>query len=118
MLASPMDYTPGSMRNKSKATFDDTKILDAKTGQYVLMAKRKDRNWYIGAMTNWTPRELTLSFSFLPSRTTYKADVYTDTPVSDLDAERYEHKVISVNQQTKLDIRLASGGGAAVYLYF
>lgn len=173
MLAGPMDYTPGSMRNKSRATFkpvpngmpysqgtrchelaiyvifdqplamlcgsptiyekypdimkflsviptvfDDTKILDAKTGQYVLMAKRKDRNWYIGAMTNWTPRELTLSFSFLPSRTTYKADVYTDTPSSDLDAERYEHKVISVNQQTKLDLRLASGGGAVVYLHF
>ena len=29
------------------------------------MVRKKDINWYIGGMTNWDEREVTLDFSFL-----------------------------------------------------
>ena len=31
-----------------------------------LVARRSGRDWYVGAMTDWTPRELTLDLAFLP----------------------------------------------------
>ena len=46
--------------------WDETKVLDAKLGEYVLLARRSGRDWYVGAMTNWTGRDLDVDLSFLP----------------------------------------------------
>jgi alpha-glucosidase len=51
---------------KVPTTFDETVPLNGKVGEYVAIARRKSNEWFVGAMTNWTPRELTLDFSFLP----------------------------------------------------
>jgi alpha-glucosidase len=172
MLGGPLDYTPGSMRNATRAAFkhlghgipftqgtrchelamyvlfdqplamlcgsptnyekypdimkflsavptafDDTKVLKAEVGKYAMVAKKKGNSWYVGAMTSWSPRELTLDFSFLPKGTAYQADVYTDTPTSNEDAERYRHKVIKIDRQSTLQLHLSSGGGAVIYLH-
>ena len=47
----------------------DTKVLQAKMGDYIVIARRHDRDWYVGAMTDWTARELQINFSFLPTGT-------------------------------------------------
>ena len=49
------------------SVWDDTIALDAKVGDYVIVARRSGDQWYVGAMTDWTPRELKLDFSFLPN---------------------------------------------------
>src|SRR5213075_3387355 len=36
--------------------WDDTKVLAAKMGEYVVIARRHGRDWYVGAMTDWTAR--------------------------------------------------------------
>ena len=46
--------------------WDETRVLDAQIGDYVVVARRNGRDWCLGAMTDWTPRELTLDLSFLP----------------------------------------------------
>ena len=38
--------------------WDETRVLDASIGDYVVVARRSGRDWYVGAMTDWTPREL------------------------------------------------------------
>lgn len=171
MLAGPFDYTPGAMRNKTKAEFkpidpglpsgqgtrchelamyviydqplgmladspteyekapdimkylsavptvaDETKVIDAKLAEYAVMAKRKGDNWYVGAMTNWTPRNLKLNFTFLKPGVSYTAQIYTDTKDSDVNATQYELKTISVNRNTTIDLKLSSGGGAAIMI--
>src|SRR5207244_6844968 len=45
--------------------WDETKVLDARIADYVVVARRNGRDWYVGAMTNWTPRELEVNLSFL-----------------------------------------------------
>jgi alpha-glucosidase len=172
MVAGPLDYTPGSMRNKTKdqfkpidpglpstqgtrchelamyvvldqpfamlcdapaeyrkypdimrylsavpTSFDETKVLQAKLGEHIVMAKRKDKNWFVGAMTNWNARDLEIDFSFLPPGVKMNAELYTDTKASLTDASQYGHKTISVTQTSKLKISLAQGGGAVVYLH-
>jgi alpha-glucosidase len=169
MIAGPLDYTPGSMRNKTKSafkpidpglpstqgtrchelamyvlfdqpfamlcdspkeyekypdvmqflsavptTFDDTRVLDARFGQYAVEAKRKGDAWFIGAMSNWAAHEVELDFSFLPDGRTYQASLYTD--VADADASRYDYKLITVDRKSKIKVKLAEGGGAVAYL--
>ncbi|MFW5773140.1 MAG: glycoside hydrolase family 97 protein, partial [Tangfeifania sp.] len=46
--------------------WDETRVLEAKVGDYILMARRKGETWYVGAMTDWSPRSLELDLSFLP----------------------------------------------------
>ena len=119
MIAGPMDYTQGAMRNAVKGNYrpvnsepmsqgtrcrqlatyvifespfnmlcdapsnyrrekectefisniptiwDETVSLDGKVSEYVAIARRHGNDWYIGALTNWTPRELDLDLSFL-----------------------------------------------------
>jgi hypothetical protein len=37
-------------------TWDKTIGLEGKIGQYVLMARKKGEDWYLGAMTDWSER--------------------------------------------------------------
>ena len=47
--------------------WDETRVLTAKIGEYVVVARRSGSDWYIGAMTDWTPRDLDIDLSFLPA---------------------------------------------------
>ena len=58
-------------------TTDETVALDGKVGEYAAIARKKGDTWYVGAMTNWTPRELTLDFSFL-GEGSYQAVIFKD----------------------------------------
>ena len=37
--------------------WDDMKVLDAKVGDYLLLARRSGNEWFVGALTDWTSRE-------------------------------------------------------------
>jgi alpha-glucosidase len=94
------------------SVWDDTKVLDAKVSEYVLMARRNGNKWFVGAMTNWTPRDFTVDFSFLPEGE-YKIDIWKDGINADRNANDYKKISQTVNKNTKLDIHLAPGGGWA-----
>lgn len=96
--------------SKVPTVWNDTKVLDAKVGEYILTARRNGDKWYIGAMTNWTPRDLTVDFSFLPDGE-YKIDIWQDGINADRDATDYKKVSQIVNKNTKLNIHLAPGGG-------
>ena len=46
--------------------WDDTMPLAAKVSDYVAIARRSGDDWYVGAMTDWEARELTVNLDFLP----------------------------------------------------
>jgi alpha-glucosidase len=46
-------------------TWDETKILQGKVGEYIVTARRKEADWYIAALNNSVPRDITLQFDFL-----------------------------------------------------
>ena len=92
--------------------WDDTKVLHAKMGDYVAIARRHGQDWYLGAMTDWTARELELDFSFLPPGM-YELQGYEDGPNADRFGSDYRRTVTRVDENTKLKIKLAGGGGWA-----
>jgi len=164
MMAGPMDYTSGAMRNSNRAnfrsinsnpmsqgtrchqlamyimfetpfqmlsdnptiymreqectdfitsipvTFDETVPLDGKVGEYAALARKKGTTWYACAMTNWTPRELTIDLAFLGDGN-YRAIIFRDGINADRDATDYKKEIINVTSEKKLQIKLVEGGG-------
>jgi alpha-glucosidase len=96
--------------------WDDTKVLDAKISQYVLLARRNGSDWYVGAMTDWTPRDLQVDFSFLPEGN-FTVDAYNDGVNADRNASDYKKSTQQITRTTKLKIHLAPGGGFAARVH-
>jgi alpha-glucosidase len=96
--------------------WDETKALDGKIGEYVLVARRNGRDWYVGGMTNWTPRELEVDLSFLPEGS-FSMDAYQDGVNANRQASDYKKVKSQVSRATKLKIRLAPGGGWAARIH-
>jgi len=169
MLAGPMDYTPGAMRNASRAdfrpsnslpmsqgtrchqlamyvvfeaplqmmadsptayikeqestsfisqiptTFDETIALDGKVGEYVAIARRKGDIWFVGALTNWSARDITLDLSFL-GKGDYSAEVFKDGMNAEKDPTDYKREMLNVTSSGKLTIKMSGGGGFAMVI--
>jgi len=92
--------------------FDETVPLDGKVGEYAAIARKKGDIWYVGAMTNWTAREMMIDLSFL-SEGRYQAEIFRDGINSDKEATDYKKEVIRVTSGDKLLIRMYPGGGWA-----
>ncbi|WP_281228431.1 glycoside hydrolase family 97 protein [Flavobacterium aquiphilum] len=170
MMAGPMDYTPGAMRNATKSefkpshsnpvsqgtrchqlalytifeaplqmmadsptaymkeqestdfiakiptTFDETVALEGEVGKFVSIARKKGNNWYLGAITNWNSRDITVDFSFLEKGKTFEADLFTDGLNAEKAAVDYKREKITVDSTTKMTIHLASGGGLSAII--
>lgn len=168
MMAGPVDFTPGAMRNATKRDFqpiyynpmsqgtrchqlamyvvydspltmfcdaptyykredaytrflasipmevDDTRVLDGKMGEYIVTARRKENTWYVGGMTNWDARTISVDCSFLPKGKHYIATLITDGINAEKQASDYTTTEQKVNANTRLDIHMASGGGFAI----
>jgi alpha-glucosidase len=91
-------------------TFDETIPLDGKVAEYVAIARKKGDIWFVGAMTNWSPRELTIDLSFLGAGD-YTAEVFRDGINADRDATDYKKEVIQVKAVDQLKVKLMDGGG-------
>ncbi len=59
------------------AVWDEMRVLQAKIGDYVAVARRRGRDWWIGAITDWTARPLSLDLSFLPEGA-FQLDAFED----------------------------------------
>jgi alpha-glucosidase len=90
----------------------ETRVLHAKMGDYVVIARRHNQDWYVGAMTDWTARDLEVSFSFLPGGR-YELDEYKDGFNADRIGTDYRRVKSVVENKTRLSIKLARGGGWA-----
>ncbi len=169
MLAGPVDYTPGAMKNANRqnwraifsepmsqgtrchqlamyvvydspfsmladnpsnylrepesvefissipTVFDETVPLNGEIGEYVAVARRKGNTWYVGAMTNWTEREVELDFSFLPDGA-WQATVFADGINADRAARDYTKERIVINRGEKLSVDMKPGGGWAAVI--
>ncbi len=95
--------------------WDESKALDGKIAEYVAVARRNGSDWYVGAMNNWTARELEIDFSFLPEGR-FEMSAYQDGENADRLGSDYKLLKMPVTRTTKLKIRLAPGGGWAAHL--
>ena len=95
--------------------WDETRVLDAGIADYVLVARRSGREWYVGALTDWTARELDLDLSFLPAGS-FRMSSYEDGINADRYGSDYRKTTADVSREGRLKIKLAPGGGFAARL--
>ena len=169
MLAGPMDYTQGAMRNATKGNYrpvnsepmsagtrcrqlaeyvifdapltmlcdspsnymresectsfisavptvwDETIAINGLIGKYITMARRSGETWYVGAMTDWDERDLSVSLGFLPAGS-YKMEVFKDGANAHRAARDYACETLTVTAYDKVSIHMAPGGGWAAKL--
>ncbi|MCG3120745.1 MAG: Retaining alpha-galactosidase [bacterium] len=96
-------------------TWDETQALHAKVSEYVTVARKHGEEWYIGAMTNWTPRDFELNLNFLGAGK-YKMTFYADGINADRYASDYKMQTRDVTNKDTMSIHLAPGGGWAARL--
>jgi alpha-glucosidase len=81
-------------------------------GDYILTARQKDNNWFLGALTDWTARSLDVDFSFL-GEGNYELEMMQDGANADVSCNDYKRIVKQVTKADILKINLAKGGGWA-----
>lgn len=97
-------------------TWDETRALQAKAGEYAVVAKRKGNKWYIGGMTNNTERQLEISLDFLNAVTSYKMTSFEDGINAGRQAMDYRRKESHVKSGDKIQIKMARNGGFAAVI--
>ncbi len=96
-------------------TWDETTVLYGEIGDVIAVVRRKGDKWYIGAMTDWTPRNLELNLSFLKEGA-FSMQVFEDGINADRFAEDYQLKILDVNKNSKVSVNMAPGGGWAAII--
>lgn len=91
--------------------WDQTIGIDGKVGEYIVMAKRSGSTWYVGALTDWTERTVTLDLSFIPYYKNAVVQIFRDGANADVIASDYKKVVTSIPSDGKVQVHMAPGGG-------
>ncbi len=98
--------------------WDDTYILEAEPGDYVTIARKakNKKEWYVGGITDENPRTASFSFDFLPKGEKFIATIYADGEDASWDKKPQSYLIQKyiVNSRSKLNQKLARGGGVAI----
>ena len=94
------------------ASWDETRFVAGDIDEYVIVARRKGREWYVGAMGTEEAREISVSLTFLGSGK-HQATIWQDgdSPTTLTRSER------SVTAADTLNLKLAPSGGAAIRIW-
>jgi alpha-glucosidase len=96
-------------------TWDTTIVLDGKVGDYIVTARKKGTDWFIGAMTDGTARELTVDLSFLEEGV-YEGTICEDGINADRYASDYKLSNRQIIKKEPIKINMAPGGGYVLRL--
>lgn len=99
-------------------TWDETKVLEAKVGEYAIVAKRKASKWYIGGMINGKEAEriFEINFDFLEKARTYSMTSFEDGINAGRQAMDYRKNEYQLKQGSKKKIRIVRNGGWAAVI--
>lgn len=96
-------------------TWDETVVLDAKLGDYLVLARRKGNRWFVGAMGDWAAREIDVDLSFLGAGE-FDAEIVSDGMNAEKYPADYTIHTARVSKISKLKVQMAPGGGYVAQL--
>jgi len=95
------------------AAWEETRVVNGKVGEYITVARRQGKEWFVGSMTNWTGRDLEIPLTFLGAGN-YTAEIWSDAGDAAIEPTHIVREMKPVNRSTRLKATLAPGGGNAV----
>lgn len=95
------------------ATWDETIVIDAEIGKYIVIARRSGEKWYIAGITDELERNMELNFGFLDSKKQYNYKICKDSEDSHFknNPESYLIKQQQLRANNTMNVRMAAGGG-------
>ncbi len=96
-------------------TWDETKVLAAKPGEYIIIARKKNNNWYIGAINNHQAKNIAIDFSFL-GEDNFNASIFSDADDVANNPNHLNKDEMLINKKTKFSLKLSGGGGEVLQL--
>ena len=91
-------------------TWDETRFLAGEPGEYVVLARRKGDAWYLGGITNWTPRKIDVPLDALGDGR-FDAKLYVDGSLDESQPNAVLTRRETVDASRPLRVSLAPGGG-------
>jgi alpha-glucosidase len=95
------------------ASWDSTHVLNGEPGEFITVARQHGDEWYLGSITNWTPRTLQVSLNFLPAGD-FTAEIYQDGVDAKENPKHVAIRKKTVRKGQTLTLNLAEGGGCAI----
>ncbi|MBN2288900.1 MAG: glycoside hydrolase family 97 protein [Candidatus Glassbacteria bacterium] len=92
--------------------WDETRFIAGEVGDYIVLARKKGNSWYLGAMTDWTARELSVPLDFLGGGS-WKVSIWADGKKAEKDPQDVDVSESQVSAGESLAVVLAPGGGLA-----
>jgi alpha-glucosidase len=96
-------------------TWDETHVLKGEIADYLIEARRKGNDWFIGAMTNENARQFNIPLNFL-SAGKYKITIWQDAADSGENAEHLDKTVKIVSRLDHLNINMVRNGGYVAHI--
>jgi len=93
-------------------TWDETRVLNERIGDYITVARRSGKDWFIGSMTDGEARELDIALDFLGTGQ-FEATLWADAEDAAHYPEHLDRKSLVVDAGSTLNTKLAPGGGWA-----
>ena len=97
-------------------TWDELRVLRARCGEQVVMARRKGDRWFIGGITNNQPYSTEVALDFLPAGRSYTMTSFEDGVNADLQAMDYKKRERKVDASTVVKIDMVRNGGWAAVI--
>jgi alpha-glucosidase len=99
-------------------TWDETKALAAKVGEVAVVAKRKEKKWFIGGIANGSEKErdVQVSLDFLEKGVSYTMVYFEDGINAGRQAMDYRKKTRQVHSEEKIDLKMVRNGGYAAVI--
>ena len=95
-------------------TWDESKAIAGKLGEYVVVARRKGDVWYVAGICDDKGKDFTLKLSDIVPQGDYDAEIFRDTINNNMTPQDYkvERKTLNGADSIKLDMK--RGGGFVV----
>src|SRR4051794_77689 len=95
------------------AIWDETHVVNGKPGDFITVARRRGRDWFVGSITGWKPNELEVPLEFL-GRGDFVAEIYSDASDANTNPTHITMEEKRVTAATVLHVKMANGGGQAM----
>jgi alpha-glucosidase len=105
-----LDWPGREMIKDVPSNWDEIRFIDGMPSDYVVIARRKGQDWFIGGMTS-SHRTTNIALDFLSEGKTYEALMFRDDTHTSMHRETR-----TVNRKTSLSIDMLENGGFAIHL--
>lgn len=97
--------------------WDETVALSGKIAEYIVIARRYGDEWFVGAMTDWSARELLIEIPAVGYNSEYMVEVFSDGINADRAAQDYKRELFAFPHDGRIMVSMAPGGGWVARIY-